>query len=1069
MGLKNGNAKEAIHFIGLGGIGMSGVARLYLALGYPVQGSDIKKTSILSDLETLGAKVLIGHDPRHIEGAGLVVYSSSIKEDHPERVASAKNGVRIIHRADALAALCREKFTIAVTGTHGKTTTTAMTGLIFKEAGRDPSVVVGGLVDLLGGNACAGQGQEMILEADESDASFLKFTPDIEIITNIEKDHLDHYGTTARMEEAYRDFILRLKPGGKWVGCAEDACVKRLAGESKADVVLYGFGADCDVHASDVQECPQGKRGVSFCVWRHGQPLGNIQLQILGRHNVLNALGAIAAALECGIGFETAQKALSRYEGAERRFDIQYESPDMMIVDDYAHHPTEIKKTLAAARALSKKRIFAVFQPHRYSRTASLLEDFARSFGDADKLFVTDIYAAGEEPMTDVSAEKFCEAVRHAGHGNVRYVPRAQVVQTMRREMLSGDLVIALGAGDVFQVARELSFFRGIRGKVLREEPLSKHTSLKIGGPAEYWIEPEDTEDLKSILWECRVRSLRVQVFGAGSNILAADEGVRGVVIHLNSPYFCQLHSPGTHQVLARAGVLNTLFIQYGLEKGLGGFEFMSGIPGNIGGAVAMNAGSHDQCVADPLKEILFLDLDGRTHFMKKNEIRFGYRSSGLKGGVVLEALFSFPLAPREMTQKKLDEYRDHRRMTQDLQHASAGCLFKNPQSSPGCSSGRLIDEAGLKGFAVGKAQVSQKHANFLINLGGATAKDVQSLIVKVQEMVLERSGIKLETEVRYMSDAVPTTPPSGTASGEFGKIAVLAGGSSCEREISLISGKAVYEALKAKGYDVLFLDPVGDFVTTLKSQQVSMVFIALHGTFGEDGELQEMLDRAGISYTGSGPRASELAFDKSIAQALFKKEGILVPEFQIFKSTSEASAFTPNHFPWVIKPASAGSSVGIRIVSKKEDLPEAFAEAFQYSKTVLAEEYISGRELTVGILGDEALPIVEVTPQEKFYDYKAKYNSSETRYEFPARLTREEADLVSDTALRAYRALGCRVMGRVDIILADGRPYVLEINTIPGFTGKSLLPKAARAAGIEFGDLCVKIMQLSVKGAPTR
>ena len=286
---------------------------------------------------------------------------------------------------------------------------------------------------------------------------------------------------------------------------------------------------------------------------------------------------------------------------------------------------------------------------------------------------------------------------------------------------------------------------------------------------------------------------------------------------------------------------------------------------------------------------------------------------------------------------------------------------------------------------------------------------------------------------------------------------------------MSLISGKAVYEALKERGFSVILLDPVGDFVKTLKSENISLVFNALHGTFGEDGTVQKILEEAGISYTGSGPEVSEIAFDKARAQAIFKKEGILVPEFQVIRSPEEVSRLTLGRFPVVVKPSKAGSSVGVSIVEKKEDVMEACREAFCYSDAVLVEEYIKGRELTVGILGDEALPIVEVIPGEAFYDYKAKYKSSDTRYEFPARLTAAEAKRVSDAALRAYRALECRVMGRVDVILSGSEPYVLEVNTIPGLTGKSLLPKAAKARGIEFGDLCVKIMLLSQERVEAR
>lgn len=295
-------------------------------------------------------------------------------------------------------------------------------------------------------------------------------------------------------------------------------------------------------------------------------------------------------------------------------------------------------------------------------------------------------------------------------------------------------------------------------------------------------------------------------------------------------------------------------------------------------------------------------------------------------------------------------------------------------------------------------------------------------------------------------------------------RVVVLAGGVSCEREISLISGRAVFDAFMAKGYDAVFVDAKDDFMARIKAAGAPPVFIALHGTFGEDGTAQRMLEKEGVPYTGSGPAASELAFDKSRAQGVFAKAGLRVPRFRILQKNDPWPASLPFNVPFVVKPAASGSSVGITIVRRAEDAPAAYAEAFRWSERALAEEFITGRELTVGILGDEPLPIVEVIPGNAFYDYEAKYESSETRYEFPARLTAAEAHAVSRAALDAYRALGCEVMARVDVMLsAGGVPYVLEANTIPGLTGKSLLPKAARAAGIDFPDLCVKILDLSL------
>lgn len=297
-------------------------------------------------------------------------------------------------------------------------------------------------------------------------------------------------------------------------------------------------------------------------------------------------------------------------------------------------------------------------------------------------------------------------------------------------------------------------------------------------------------------------------------------------------------------------------------------------------------------------------------------------------------------------------------------------------------------------------------------------------------------------------------------------KIVVLAGGPSCEREVSLVSGKAVHEALCSLGLSARLLDPVGDFIQDLKKDKVSLVFIALHGTFGEDGTVQRMLEEANIPYTGPGPLASESAFHKSKSQKIFKQAQIPVPEFYVMnREDFSASPVSRLAYPVVVKPSAGGSSVGVSIIFSENDFEKACHEAFRVSDDILVERYIKGRELTVGILDDKPLPVVEIVAQRSFYDYEAKYKDSGTRYETPAKIDDSTARLLSETALRAYRALGCEVMSRADFILGeDGGIYLLEMNTIPGLTGKSLLPKAAKAAGIDFPDLCVRILEHSLK-----
>lgn len=765
--------KKTAHFIGMGGIGMSGLARMYLAMGYAVQGSDIVYGQNLSQLESMGARVFTGHDRDYVRGADFVVYSSSIKETHPERLAALEMGIPLLHRAEALAQMCRGRYTIAIAGTHGKTTTTALVGMILKEAGRDPSIVVGGMVKSFGGNAVYGQGPEIVIEADESDSSFLNFNPHLAVVTNIEEDHMDHFESIQQIRATFSKFISGLAGNGHWIACAEDENILRILENNTRSYSLYGFGSSKEqLSAVHIEECPANQRGICFDVLRGGSILGSIHLKIIGRHNALNALAAIGVGLRLNIPFEVIKKALSLYEGAGRRFDVRYEDDDYLVVDDYAHHPTEIEKTLAAAKGLRKKRILAVFQPHRYSRTRSLIRQFGTCFKDADKLIITDIYAAGEEAIPEVSGEGLCQIVKAAGHQDATFIQARDLTEYLYTQISSGDLLLMMGAGDIYEVARHIArdlknkkelkapvsssvdgLFAALRGSVLVREPLSCHTYFRIGGPSLFWIEPEEINDLQSALYICRRNGLKTFYIGAGSNLLVKDEGVDRVFIHLGSSYFCELWID-KDKVVARAGTSNAKFVEYATANDFGGHEFLSGIPGTIGGSIAMNAGSHNECVANMIESITVLNAAGKKMVLKKQDISFQYRSANLKDLLIIEASFILPKISKEKIQQKLDEYRAYRLATQDLMYASAGCVFKNPPNLSK-SSGKLIEEAGLKGKRVGQAQVSERHANFIINLGGATYNDVMALIKEIRKAVKRTAGIDLELEIKVVGSEV--------------------------------------------------------------------------------------------------------------------------------------------------------------------------------------------------------------------------------------------------------------------------------------------------------------------------
>ncbi|MDD4941602.1 MAG: UDP-N-acetylmuramate--L-alanine ligase [Candidatus Omnitrophica bacterium] len=446
---------ERYHFIGIGGIGMSGIARLLLGAGCRVSGSDAKENAMTKLLAKQGARVFIGHDARNVPDADYVVYSSAVKEDNPEIREARRRGIPVIQRAEALAQLMRDKKVICIAGSHGKTTTTSLAAHMLLEAGLSPTVVIGGNLKNIDANAAAGAGEFFCAEADESDGSFLHYSPLYSVITNIDREHLDHYRTFDAVIAAYGEFMNRRRPEGCLFCCGDDENLVRLCRSSKRRHVLFGFGEACGMTARNIRI--EGLSSVFDCVYE-GAPAGSFHLSAGGLHNISNALAVIALGIELKIDAGTIGRALATFQGAGRRLDIKWHDKDCMIIDDYAHHPTEIRATLAAVRHLSCKRLVAVFQPHRYSRTKLLLDDFARCFGDADRVVLTDIYPASEPPVPGVDAGLVASAIRgYAPDKPVDVVPKHELMGYVRRIITSGDIVLMLGAGDITRISDELA------------------------------------------------------------------------------------------------------------------------------------------------------------------------------------------------------------------------------------------------------------------------------------------------------------------------------------------------------------------------------------------------------------------------------------------------------------------------------------------------------------------------------------------------------------------------------------------------------------------------------------
>ena len=446
---------QHIHFVGIGGVGMSGIAEVLLTLGYRVTGSDARRSDTVERLERLGAKVYLGHEATHVEGAHVIVYSSAVARDNVEVQTARQRGVPVIGRAEMLAELMRLKYGIAIAGTHGKTTTTSMVAAVLGAGGFDPTVVVGGRVHGLGANARLGQGEFLVAEADESDGSFLKLSPTIAVVTTVDAEHLDHYADLDAIVSAFLTFVNKVPFYGAAVVCLDDLNLQRMIPRIDKRVVTYGLEAGADLMARRLSFAEMRSE---FEVVHRGKSLGPVTLQVPGRHNVLNALAATAVGLDLEMPFDKIQTALASFAGVQRRFQIRGEAQGVLVVDDYGHHPAEIRATLAAAKAGFDRRVITVFQPHRYSRTQHLWNDFLTAFYQSDVLIVMDIYAAGEAPIEGVHARDLADGIAAHGHREVLYLggDRAAIVDYLCESTRAGDLVLTLGAGDVGQLGGEL-------------------------------------------------------------------------------------------------------------------------------------------------------------------------------------------------------------------------------------------------------------------------------------------------------------------------------------------------------------------------------------------------------------------------------------------------------------------------------------------------------------------------------------------------------------------------------------------------------------------------------------
>lgn len=744
-----------VHLIGVAGSGMSGIAALLLALGHQVSGSDKVDTAEIKRLQSLGLDFKSPQSAADAEGAELVVYSSAIRPDNLAFDAARREGKALVRRAEALAALMAGKKGVLVCGMHGKTTVSAMTAHVLRAAGAHPSHYVGAEIPILGTNARWDAGGELfVAEGDESDGTIVQYHPEHSIVLNIEPEHLDHYPDLAAIDAAF----LRLlrQTAGRIIYCADDEGARRVC-SAFPNAVSYGKSGTYALTGFR----PDGF-GSRFDFCRDGRSLAHVVLNVPGEHNALNAAAVLSLASELGLDLEICTKAMETFRGARRRFETVFSSPDYLVVDDYGHHPTEIAAVLRAARDTGRRRVVILFQPHRYTRTRALQQEFGRALGLADAAVVTDVYPASELPLPGVTGQLLVDAARSHGAADVHYeADRARAGSRVAQMLRPGDVLVTLGAGNIHEqgamIASDLRVLETLRSAMGRgiarlQEPMAKHTTIRVGGPAQFWLEPETEEGLCELVRVAHAEAIPLMVVGRGSNLVVRDGGLRGAVVRLRRGVFGEFSVAG-ETIRAGAGVRLKALSGAAITAGLAGFEWMEGIPGDVGGCLRMNAGAMGVEAFDQVERVRYADSEGNILEKTPAELEICYRNVPLlRTNYALSAVFHGSPSSSSEVERTTRDYASKRKASQPAA-ASAGCIFRNPE---GAKAGQLIDSAGLKNLHVGAARVSERHANFIVNEGGASASDVLALLEKVRNAVLERHGVRLENEVQVIGEDMP-------------------------------------------------------------------------------------------------------------------------------------------------------------------------------------------------------------------------------------------------------------------------------------------------------------------------
>jgi UDP-N-acetylmuramate--alanine ligase len=787
--LRTAQAESPVYLLGAGGCGMSGLGHLLLDVGRKVAGADLVLNEEIRQLRARGADIRIGHTAEAIEQTkpALVVHTSAVRPDNPEWQEAQRLGIPIVRRAVLLAALLHRQSGICVSGMHGKTTTAALLAFALENLGANPSYAVGALVPQLRPHARFSppkpgwsEQPHFVIEADESDGTLLQFHPEHAIVLNVDAEHLDHFDSIEVIEREFLGFSEQTR--GRLVFCADDPRLAVLFARNPR-AVSYGFHPLAAYRAECIR-ATGGDGATRFQAWHKGELLGEFSLQLIGEQNIANATAVVAMLHQFGFAPDAIARSIANFHGAARRQEELFRDEHFRVFEDYGHHPNEIQATLRAFRALSPKRLLVAFQPHRFSRTQHLWKEFSTCFEGADLLWLGELYPASEPAIPGINSGFLAHAIRAQGQKVEAVLPLTHLKEAIHSVMEPGDLVLFLGAGDITKVAHELAGdlrsaltepaitvrsaaapheFSVMNPQLLAtlepqlapgtvarlDEPLAKHTTLRVGGKADLYIEPGTEEDLARVLQFCARHSVPFVFLGRGSNLLVRDGGIRGVVICLAHPQFSRISVDGC-QLQCGAGAKLRAIASEAARHGLSGLEFLEGIPGSLGGALRMNAGAMGSWLFDVVSRIRFMTFAGEIMERNASEVNVEYRGCPLfKNHAALGALVQGQQASPKAVRARMDAFSKRRWETQPRE-PSAGCIFKNPGTIP---AGRLIDELGLKGTRVGGAVVSEKHGNFIVNDGTATASDVLSLIAIVQQSARSARGIELETEVEILGE----------------------------------------------------------------------------------------------------------------------------------------------------------------------------------------------------------------------------------------------------------------------------------------------------------------------------